>query len=96
MTTLSTTPTMPVTPAITGESWEVVETARSQAAAEIDLLVATITRCRDCGHSVDGLEHYDAAHAVIWAGYMPDPTVLPPLLAEALTRLAAAGTEGGR
>lgn len=84
---------LPTIPSSTGESWEIVETTRSQAERHIDSLVEAIATC-DCGLAPDGLEHYDSATASIFDSYSFAPTVYPSLLAEALTRLAAARKAG--
>lgn len=84
---------LPTIPSSTGESWEVVETTRAKAVRHIDYLVDSIAAC-DCGNTPDGLEHYDSAVESVFKAYAHAPTVYPSLLAEALTRLAAARKAG--
>ncbi len=80
---------LPDIPTTTGESWEIVESTRSRAADQIDRLVEALVAC-ECEHTPDGLEHFDVTHTTIHRRFASVPAVFPSLLAEAVTRLAAA------
>jgi hypothetical protein len=81
---------LPTEPSTTGESWEVIETARAYAAAELDRLVDSVASCSDCGHAVDSVQHYDLVHTFAFQRYMRAVGLFPSLVAEAVIRLAAA------
>ncbi|WP_280185159.1 hypothetical protein [Nocardia gipuzkoensis] len=76
---------MPTIPTSSGVSWEVIETHRRIAAGHIDNLVESIEVC-DRGADPDSLTHFDATLSILAARYEQGAV---PLLAEALTRLAA-------
>lgn len=84
---------LPTFPSCTGESWEIVEMSRTKTAQHIDFLVDAIATC-GCQNAPDSLEHFDSAVDSVINSYGQFPQLYPAMLAEALTRLAAARKAG--